>query len=39
MSCVDCEIEQESKEYEYYFRIGGSNILVYGCKEHIALLQ
>ena len=39
MSCEDCEKEQASKEKEYYFRIGKANILVFGCKKHVTMLQ
>jgi len=39
MSCDDCNKEQETKEKEYYFRIGNGNVLVYGCQKHVAELQ
>lgn len=39
MSCEDCDKAQESKEHEYYFRIGTANVLCYGCKKHITELQ
>ena len=39
MSCEDCEKEQESREKEYYFRVGSGNILVFGCEKHIKMLQ
>ena len=39
MSCENCEKETESREKEYYFRIGNGNILVFGCEKHIKELQ
>lgn len=39
MSCEDCQKEQETREKQYYFRIGNANILVFGCEKHITILQ
>ena len=38
MGCVDCNNVQISKEREYYVRVGDSNILVFGCREHVKML-
>lgn len=39
MSCNDCELEQEKMHRRYYFRVGNSNILVYGCEKHMKQLR
>ena len=35
MSCEQCEIEQDTREKEYYFRWKNANILLFGCTKHI----
>ena len=39
MSCKDCELEQETLDKQYFFRIGNGNILVFGCEKHVGELQ
>jgi hypothetical protein len=39
MTCKNCEREQELLIRRYYFRVGISNILVYGCDKHMKQLR
>ena len=35
MSCPECEAETETREKQYFLRVGNANVLVFGCPTHV----